>query len=100
MDKFCSCLTHLTNNISQGSDEQLSGFDHETVFKAIPLIDAPVVASIFPFLAVVDEGVRPVELLNDGVLHSLNGQHSCSWPWLVGKAERKKAIKPNFIDAT
>ena len=70
MDKFCSCFTHLANNVGQRSDEQLSGFDHETVFKAVPLIDAPVVASFFPLLTVVDEGVRPVELLNDGVLHS------------------------------
>ena len=63
-------IAHLTNNEGQRSDEQLSGFDHEAVFKTIPLIDASVVASIFPFLAVVDEGVRPVELFNNGVLHS------------------------------
>ena len=69
-DIFWFCFTHLTYNVGQRSDEQFSGLDHKTVFKTIPLIDAAVVASIFPFLTVIDEGVRPVELLNDRVLHS------------------------------
>ena len=65
---------------------KFSRLENETVFKAILLINTPVIASIFPFLTVIDEGVRPVELLNDGVLHSFERTALLLLPMACGES--------------
>ena len=73
LDTFWSCCTNLTKKVGQRSDEQFARFGHETIFKALPLVNAPIVASFFPFLAVIQKGVEPIELFYDWVFDSLVG---------------------------